>query len=76
MTQIGTIYRLDFPAPEGLSGSPVMVMYEGDLAVAGYVIGEQTTNGEPFAVAADHSALMAIEQLLIEAGRTAVSSGD
>ena len=76
LTPIGTVYRLDFPAPEGLSGSPVMVMYNGDLAVAGYVIGEQTTNGEPFAVSTDHSALMEIEQLLIEAGRATASSGD
>lgn len=66
---ISTAYRLSFPAPKGLSGAPVMVMYNGDVAVAGYVLGEQHTNGKPYAIATDYTPFVEIEQLLVDAIR-------
>jgi hypothetical protein len=70
-----TIYRLDIPSPPGLSGSPVIVIHNNTLAVAGYIIGEQTTNnGERFAVATDFTPFVEIQQLLIDVSRKLASA--
>ena len=75
-TSMSTVYRLDFPAPGGLSGAPVMVTHTGDVAVAGYVLGEQDTDGEPYAIATDYTLFVEIEQLLLDAWRKVESGSD
>ena len=64
-----TIYQIDVPSPRGLSGSPVMVIHKETVAVAGYIIGEQTINGRSVATAADSTPFVEIERLLIDASR-------
>jgi len=68
-----TVYYLDFPAPEGLSGSPVMVIHDNTLAVAGYILAEQTTNGRPAAVCTDNTPFTEMESLLIDVSRKLAS---
>lgn len=68
-----TIYQIDLPSPRGLSGSPVMVIHRNAIAVAGYIIGEQTINGKPVATAADFTPFVEIERLLIDVGRKIAS---
>lgn len=63
------IYQIDIPSPMGLSGAPVMVVDKKLLAVAGYIIGEQTTSGAVFATASDNSPFVEIERLLIDVSR-------
>lgn len=71
-----TVYLLDIPSPRGLSGSPVIVVHNDAPAIAGYVIGEKETDGKLVATAADHTALMEIEQVLMDARRDTASNGD
>lgn len=61
-----TVYYLDFPAPEGLSGSPVMVVHNNTLAVAGYILAQQVTDGKPTAVCTDNTPFTEMESLLID----------
>jgi hypothetical protein len=39
-----TVYEMSYPYPEGLSGGPVLLNHEGQLAVAGIVIGSQSVS--------------------------------
>ena len=71
-----TVYYLDFPAPEGLSGSPVMVIHDNALAVVGYILGEQTTDGKPVAVCTDNTPFAEMESLLIDVSRKLASEPD
>jgi len=68
-----TYYQIDVPSPRTLSGSPVMVIHRNAIAVAGYIIGEQKTNGKPVATAADFTPFVEIERLLIDVSRKLVS---
>ena len=61
-----TIYQLDIPSPRGLSGSPVMVVHRNTVAVAGYIIGEQSIDGMSVATAANFTPFVEIERLLID----------
>lgn len=66
LPKMNVVYQLELPSPRGLSGSPVMVVYKGTVAVAGYIIGQQTTNGKPIAIASDFTPFLQIEKLLIK----------
>ncbi len=74
LTSIGRVYRLNVAAPRGLSGAPVMVILKERILVAGYVIGEQSSNGEPTAICSDASPLLEIEKLLLDMARSTESS--
>lgn len=73
-----TIYQLGIPSPKGLSGSPVMVVHNSTVVVAGYIIGEQTTDGVAVATATDFMPFVEIEKLLIDVSRklTSEAAGD
>lgn len=73
LPRMESVYQIDVPSPRGLSGSPVVVIHRGILAVAGYIIGEQTINGRPVAIAADFTPFVEIERLLIDVSRKLVS---
>jgi hypothetical protein len=66
LTNIGRVYKLNVAAPEGLSGAPLMVIFKEQVVVAGYVVGEQLSNGEPTAICSDISPLIEIEKLLLD----------
>lgn len=68
-----TVYQLDLPSPKGLSGAPIMVVHDDTLAVAGYIIGEQTTNSKSVAIATDFTPSVEIEQLLTDVSRKLAS---
>lgn len=72
----GRVYYLGFHAPPGLSGAPVMVVHDNTLAVAGYILGEQTTDGRPVAACTDNTPFIEIERLLADISRKLANDSD
>jgi hypothetical protein len=61
-----SIYKLAFEAPRGLSGSPIMVIHEGQVKVAGFVLGEIESSDKSSAMAADFTPFIEIEKLIMD----------
>jgi len=71
---MSTYYKLDIPSPKGLSGSPVLVVYNNELVVTGYIIGQQETDGRALATSSDFKPFDEIEKLLIDYKKTHIKN--